>query len=61
MSLRVENCTACGKAYMLEQYSPAFAEGEPRGVIKCPYCGNEHPGDPDFVYLGHSLPGQGQH
>lgn len=59
MSLQLTNCPACARAYMLEQYSPAFAQGESPGIIKCPYCGNEQPGEPDFIYTGHKLPGQG--
>ncbi|WP_274387213.1 hypothetical protein [Noviherbaspirillum aridicola] len=43
---------------MLEQYSPAFADGAARGVIKCPHCGNEKAGEPDFIYSGHKLPGE---
>lgn len=43
---------------MLEQYSPAFAEGAVRGIITCPHCGNKRPGEPDFVYSGHKLPGE---
>jgi len=58
MSLRLENCPACGKVFMLEQYSPAFAEGAVRGLIACPHCGNERPGDPEYVYSGHKLPGE---
>lgn len=60
MSLRLEHCQACGKAYMLEQYSPAFARSEARGIVKCPHCDHERPADPNFVYAGHKLPRDSQ-